>query len=82
MILAYQYAEINSQKGFSKMTKKAGHWWLKDFLNLSVNRAMCANAPTIDKFFNIYNHFLQDVPKEENVIGITSEKVHTMSPKE
>ena len=32
MILAYQYAETNGRKGFSKITKQAGWWWLKDFL--------------------------------------------------
>ena len=113
MSLVYQYAEMNGRKGFSKITKQAGRWWLKDFLkrfpevrlkkghNLSVNRAMCANKPTIDKFFNLYQDLLQklnikspmhiwntdesgvqDVPKEERVIGVTGEKAHTMSPKE
>ena len=113
MSLAYQYAEMNRRKGFSKISKQAGRWWLKDFLkqfpeahlkkghNLSVNRAMCTNKPTIDKFFNLYQDLLQklnikspmhiwntdesrvqDVPKEEQVIGVTGEKAHTMSPKE
>ena len=113
MSLAYQYAEMNGRKGFSKITKQAGRWWLKDFLkrfpevhlkkghNLSVNRAMCTNKPTIDKFFNLYQDLLQklniessmhiwntdesgvqDVPKEEQVIGVTGEKAHTMSPQE
>ena len=71
MSLAYQYAEMNGRRGFSKITKQAGRWWLKDFLkglpevhlkkghNLSVNRAMCANKPTIDKFFNLYQDLLQ-----------------------
>ena len=113
MSLAYQYAEMNGRKGFSKITKQAGRWWLKGFLkwfpevhlkkghNLSVNRAMCANKPTIDKFFNPYQDLLQklnikspmhiwntdesgvqDVPREEQVIGVMGEKAHTMSPKE
>ena len=113
MSLAYQYAEMNARKGFSKITKQAGRWWLKDFLkwfpevrlkkghNLSVNRAMCTNKPTIDKSFNLYQDLLQklnikslmhiwntdesgvqDVLKEEQVIGVTGEKAHTMSPKE
>ena len=62
---------------------------------------MCANKPTIEKFFNMYEHLLkmfkiesstniwntdksgvQDVLKEEEVIGVTGEKAHTMSPKE
>ena len=62
---------------------------------------MCANKPTIDKFFNLYKDLLmqfkiknamhiwntdergvQDVPKEEKVIGVMDEKAHTMSPKE
>ena len=112
MSLAYQYTEMNGRKGFSKITKQAGRWWLKDFLkrfpevhlkkghNLSVNRAMCTNNPTIDKCFNLYQDLLQnlnikspmhiwntdesgvqDVPKEEQVIGVTGEKAHTMSPK-
>ena len=71
MSLAYQYTEMNGRKGFSKITKQAGRWWLKDFLkwfpevllkkghNLSVNRTMCANKPTIDKFFNLYQDLLQ-----------------------
>ena len=109
MSLAYQYAEMNGRKGFSKITKQAGRWWLKDFLKWfpevhlkkGHNRAMCANKPTIDKFFNLYQDLLQkfniesprhiwntdesgvqDVPKEEQVIGVTGEKAHTMSPKE
>ena len=28
MSLAYQYAELSGRKGFSKMTKQAGHYWL------------------------------------------------------
>ena len=32
MSLAYQYTEMNGRKGFSKITKQAGRWWLKDFL--------------------------------------------------
>ena len=32
MSLAYQYAEMNERKWFSKITKQAGWWWLKDFL--------------------------------------------------
>ena len=62
---------------------------------------MCANKPTIDKFFKLYQDLLkqfnikspmhiwntdessmQDVLKEEKVIGVTGEKAHTMSPKE
>ena len=113
MSLAYEYAQMNRRKEFSKITKQAGQWWLKDFLkhfpevclkkghNLSVNRVMCANKPTIDKFFNLYQDLLkqfniespmhiwntdessmQDVAKEEKVIGVTGEKAHTMSPKE
>ena len=69
--------------------------------NLSVNRAMCANKPTFDKFFVMYQHLLnifdiknpiniwncdesgvQNMPKEEDVTGVTGEKVHTVSPKE
>ena len=111
--LAYEYAEMNGQEGFSKITKWAGHTWLKLFLkcypevrvkkghNLSVNHAMCANPPTIDKFFALYKKLLtqlniespmciwncdesrvQDVPKEEEVIGVTGEKTHTITPKE
>ena len=114
MNLAYEYALINGQKGFSKLTKQGSHAWLQNFLkrfpevhikeghNLSINRAMCANKLTIDKFFVMYQHLLnifdienpmniwncnesgvQDVPKEEeDIIGVTREKVHTMSPKE
>ena len=49
MSLAYEYARMNGRKGFSKITKQARWWWLKDFLkhfpevclkmghNLSVN---------------------------------------------
>ena len=81
-------------KHFPEVHLKKGH-------NLSVNRAMCANKPTIDKFFNLYQDLLkqfniespmhivntdessmQDVPKEEKVIGVMGEKAHTMSPKE
>ena len=66
MSLAYQYTEMNRRKGFSKVTKQTGQWWLKDFQkgflevclkkgdNLCVNRVMCANKPTTDKFFNLY----------------------------
>ena len=62
---------------------------------------MCANKPTIDKFFNLYKDFLkqfnienpmhiwntdescmQDIPKEEKVIGVMGKEAHTMSPKE
>ena len=62
---------------------------------------MCANKPTIDKFFNMYKDPLkqfniknpmhiwntdesgiQDILKEEEVIGVMGEKVHMMSPKE
>ena len=75
MSLANQYAEMNRRKGFSEITKQAGRWWLKDFLkwfpevhlkkglNLSVNRAMCSNKPTIDKFLNLY----QDLLKKFNI---------------
>ena len=28
MSLAYQYAELNGRKGFSKFTQQAGHYWL------------------------------------------------------
>ena len=84
----------NFLKRFPEVHIKKGH-------NLSVNRAMCANKPTIDKFFIMYQHLLnifdiknpmkiwncdesrmQDVRKEEHIIGVTGEKVHTMSPKE
>ena len=62
---------------------------------------MCANPPTLDKFFALYKKLLtqlniespmriwncnesrvQDVPKEEEVIGIIGEKTHTITPKE
>ena len=32
MSLAYEYAQMNGRKGFSKITKQARRWWLKDFL--------------------------------------------------
>ena len=32
---------------------------LKKGHNLSVNWAMCANKPTIEKFFNMYEHLLK-----------------------
>ena len=104
---------MNRQKGFSKITKQAGRTWLKLFLkhypevrvkkghNLSVNCAMCANPPTIDKLFVLYKKPLtqlniespmqiwncgesgvQDVPKEEEVIGVTEEKSHIITPME
>ena len=75
MSLVYEYAQMNRRKGFSKITKQAGQWWLKDFLkhfpevhlkighNLSINQAMCANKPTTDKFFNLY----QDLLKQFNI---------------
>ena len=28
MSLAYQYAQLNGRKGFSELTKQAGHYWL------------------------------------------------------
>lgn len=61
--LAYQYAHEHNIKGFSKFQKMAGRKWMQGFLrrypsiklkkanNLSLNRAMCANRPTIDNFF-------------------------------
>ena len=106
--LAYEYAEMNGWKGFSKITKWAGCTWLKLFLKhypevrvkKGHNHAMCTNPPTIDKFFALYKKLLtqlniespmhiwncdesgmQDVPKEEEVIGVTGEK-HTITPKE
>ena len=105
MNLAYQYAERNGRKGFSKLTRQVGRVWLKDFPkhhpeirikeahNLSINRAMCANKLTVDKFFNLYEKIVkdyhiespmniwncnesgvQDVSKEQEVLGVTGEK--------
>ena len=81
-------------KRFPEVCIKKGH-------NLSLNRAMCANKLTINKFFVMYQHLLnifdienpmniwncdesrvQGVLKEENIIGVTRERVHTMCPKE
>ena len=70
MNLAYEYALINGQKGFSKLTKQAGHAWLQNFLkrfpevhikkgqNLSIIRAVCPNKLTVNKYFVIYQHLL------------------------
>ena len=73
MSLAYSYAELNGRKCFSKLTQQAGHYWLNQgFLkqhpelrvkkghNLSFNHAMCANRPTINKWFDQYEVLLQE----------------------
>ena len=111
--LAWEYAEVNGLKGFSLKQKKAGRKWLKSFLNrhpqlhpkksknISVNRAMCANPTTVQKFFNQYAQLLkdknvdspyyiwncdesgvQDIPKEEEVIGVVNEKANSQVPSE
>ena len=113
MNLAYQYAERNGRKGFSKLTRQAGRVWLKGFLkghpeirikkahNLSVNRAICANKLTVEKFFNLYEMIIkdyhiespmkkwncdessvQDVPKEQEMLGVTGEKTSNVTSKE
>ena len=83
---------------FSQKIPRGAH---QERPHLSVNRAMCANKPTIDKFFVTHQHLLnifdienplhiwncdesrvQDMPKEEDITGVTRENVHTMSPKE
>ena len=69
--------------------------------NISVNRAMCANPTTVQKFFTQYAQLLkdknvdspyyiwncdesgvQDVPKEEEVIGVVHEKANSQVPSE
>ena len=77
MSLAYQYAELNGREGFSKLTQQAGHCWLNQgFLkrhpevrvkkghNLSANHAMCANRPTINKWFDQCEVLLQELKIE------------------
>ena len=111
--LAYQYAERNGRKGFSKLTRQTERVWLKGFLkhhpeiritkahNLSVNRAMCANKSTVDKFFNFYEKIVRDyhielpmniwncdkssvqnMSEEQEVLGVTGEKISNVTSKE
>ena len=55
---------MNGRNGFSKITKQARWWWLKDFLQCfpEVCRkkgVMYANKPTIEKFYNLYKDLLK-----------------------
>ena len=71
--LAFQYAEVNELKGFSRNSHKAGKKWMCFFLkrhpqihikkvhNLSINRAMCANPTMINKFFDQYESLLREL---------------------
>ena len=71
--LAWQYANINGIPGFSQETEKAGRTWAKYFLirfphlrcrkatNLSVARAMAANEPNVQKWFDEYKQVLNDL---------------------
>ena len=71
--LAYQYADLNSIKGFSSKTKKVGRKWAKFYLkcypeirvkkasNLSIARAMAANEPNVHKWFDEYKQVLKDL---------------------
>ena len=62
---------------------------------------MCANKPTVDKFFNLYEKIVkdhhiespmniwncdesgvQDIPKEQQVLGVTGEKTSNVTSKE
>ena len=64
--LAYQFAQNNNIKGFSKHAYSAGKNWMHHFLhrhkeirikkayNLSVNHAMCANPAVFNQFFKQY----------------------------
>ena len=71
--LAFQYADLNSIKGFSTKTKKAGRKWAKFYhkcypeirvkkaRNLSIARAMAANEPKVKKWFAEYEQVLKDL---------------------
>ena len=71
--LAYQYADLNSIKGFSSKTKKAARKWAKFYLkcyseirvkkasNLSIARAMAANEHSVCKWFDEYKQVLKDL---------------------
>ena len=74
--LAYQFAHMNNIIGFSVKYSSAGKKWLKSFFwhhpevrvkhahNLSVNRAMCANPATMQKFFKQYQDTLKELKIE------------------
>ena len=65
-LLAFQYAHINSIKGFSTIKKNAGYKWARGYLarnpdivvkkcsNLSVAHAMAANPTNIHQWFAKY----------------------------
>ena len=65
-LLAFQYAHINSIKGFLTIKKNAGYKWARGYLarnpdivvkkcsNLSVARAMAANPTNIHQWFAKY----------------------------
>ena len=67
---------MNNITGFSVKYRSAGKKWLKFFFrrhpevrvkhahNLSVNRAMCANPATIQKFFKQYQDMLKELKIE------------------
>ena len=69
--------------------------------NISVNRTLCANPATVNKFFDQYKEVcernnidsplyiwncddsgVQNVPKEQEVIGVAREKAQSQVPKE
>ena len=67
---------MNGIMGFSMKYKSAGKKWLKFFFwwhqearvkcahNPSVNRAMCANPATMQKFFKQYEDMLKELKIE------------------
>lgn len=72
-VMAYEYVEKNSIKGFSQRTKMAGRKWLKNFLqrhpivrakkakNLSTGRAQKSNPIIIHDWFDRYTDFLNEL---------------------
>ena len=64
--LAFEFAEKNGLKGFSKKKQQAGYYWFVGFMsrhpeisvrkteNLSVSRAMAMNHVQVDKWFTEY----------------------------
>ena len=69
--LAYELASKSKRNGFSPLRKKAGRYWLRNFLqrypilrkknnsNLSIYRAICANKGQVKKFFDLYTYLLK-----------------------